>query len=919
MRNDINDNQILDSQEQIINKKVYIWIDEKIENEQNKFHYDYLFTQKNIECKKFKNVNDGFNFLNKEENILKEIVIIISGRCFNSLYYKIKNNINSIQYSPTIVIFTGNANSLINQLKMNNIYYNNDIFDTKLIFTKLSQIEDFFNNEKEPEGKHLSFETIDYLEQLIIPTYYTYLLEDVNRTEIDYFNSFLEKSFLPPTEEEIQELNKTDLKQLSFKLRNKKIQELIGQIKNKTIPKEILIKYWLSFYCSYNEFYSELNKSLRNEDKQAYFYYPFIKLCYEGVKKGFLDSYYEEIYRCSKISRFEFKKIEESFKKNQKENDFSKLIIYSRSFFSFLSNINKARTFRGATDSTYSILYIIEKIQDRNNFNNKVLNVYINDFFYCNEEEILVFPFTCFEIVDIEEIKEDKIDYKIKLKYLGNYFESEKNKLFKYLDRIIPSKYSEELIGRNILKINNCCSTWLKKEIIDIQMDKICFSLNEGEDLISFKKKDIYIINIRSSEIKQIINIYNARIIDIIQFKPNKICIFYEDGAVKILFENKENNKYYYDLSLLVYNPIKIEFLNDEDCVLVDNKNTFQFYNLKQNKSNNIKSIIEEDEILIMKKLPIDRMVYISENKNKKKFIKFIDLKQREKEINFIEINEEEKKLKVVDLIIFHDYILIVYDYRIDIMNYQSKDLELGSLKYFDYEIKNIIELSSNRIILGLYDFEKNETIIREHLLRVEDLKKNLYKFDCIGEGKIESNIIKNLLKLNESQLLINTVNNICMIYERKNEVSELLKGYFIPINKREIKIKQGNLCYNIIEQKEIKDNIFKKKEPQNQNFFHPISLNQQNIFNNQILNVNQILKNKEYYTGFQYNVNENLDDNEINNFANNNQISNNNERNNLDIVQNKLSVKNSNNNVLLNKGEDEKNNYQNRNIDNNI
>ena len=41
-----------------------------------------------------------------------------------------------------------------------------------------------------------------------------------------------------------------------------------------------------------------------------------------------------------------------------------------------------------------------------------------------------------------------------------------------------------------------------------------------------------------------------------------------------------------------------------------------------------------------------------------------------------------------------------------------------------------MIELSSNRIILGLYDNIKKESIIREQLLRIEDLENNLDKFD---------------------------------------------------------------------------------------------------------------------------------------------------------------------------------------------
>ena len=68
---------------------------------------------------------------------------------------------------------------MINQLKMNNIYYFNDLFNTKLIFDKISQIEDYIDNKFQEESD-LTFDIIDNLEQLIIPNYYQILFNDVN-------------------------------------------------------------------------------------------------------------------------------------------------------------------------------------------------------------------------------------------------------------------------------------------------------------------------------------------------------------------------------------------------------------------------------------------------------------------------------------------------------------------------------------------------------------------------------------------------------------------------------------------------------------------------------------------------------------------------------------------------------------------
>ena len=122
-----------------------------------------------------------------------------------------------------------------------------------------------------------------------------------------------------------------------------------------------------------------------------------------------------------------------------------------------------------------------------------------------------------------------------------------------------------------------------------------------------------------------------------------------------------------------------------------------------------------------------------------------------------------------------------------------------------------MIELSSNRIILGLYDSNKKESIIREQLLRIEDLENNLDKFDCIGQGNLENEMIENIIKINESQILINIKNNFCIIYERKNEISEKLKKELKDINKnkliKNIDADADNINQNIMKNGEMMNN----------------------------------------------------------------------------------------------------------------
>ena len=87
--------------------------------------------------------------------------------------------------------------------------------------------------------------------------------------------------------------------------------------------------------------------------------------------------------------------------------------------------------------------------------------------------------------------------------------------------------------------------------------------------------------------------------------------------------------------------------------------------------------------------------------------------------------------------------------------------------------------LSSKRIILGLHDSEKNESIIREHLLRIKDVKNNIERFYFIGQEILESYKIDEIIKINEAQILINLKNDSLLIYERTNEINEKLKKIF--------------------------------------------------------------------------------------------------------------------------------------------
>ena len=905
------DNDIIDIIDER-DERVYIWIDPDINNALNIYYYNYLITNKKISINRFLNVEEGFAYLIKKENEFKEVVIMISAKLFQAFYQLFRHNIKSIKVSPSILIFTSKPDLTINQLKMNNTYYNNDLFDSRLIFTNAGRILDYLNDTR-IEEYDLTFDIIETLEQLVVPNYYSYLLEDVNKSEINYFNDFLIKNFLYGKN-----------KDKNTNVGNKQIHRLVNQIKYKVLPKEILIKYWLRIYTLESEFFRVLNKSLRYNNNQAAFYYPFIKLCYEGIRKGYLTPYIKEIYRCSQIEKEEFNLIQKKFN-SDKNNTFPSLIVFSRSFLSFSTKEDEAKKFISSNRNTFSILYIIEEIQDLNNdLKNRISNASLEEFSQIpGEKEILVFPFTCFEIVKIKEKNEEGIDFEIHLKYLGNYSSYIEKQLGpNFYDKIEISNFSEELIDCGMLKVNNFFSTWKKKKKLEIKLDKIFFLLDGDEDLVGSINKEIIVYNIHTCKIKQRIKIHQKEIINIIKLPRNKICSSSKDNTIKVI-ELTDNNKHFKNINQANLYSKHFIYREDKDycCIIFLDENSNAFRILYLNNTfvyNNI--FKEEDKVLLMKKINNKKIVYITENIKGNKKIKFIDIPEQKKEEIQIDIKEDKnEKLKLIDILFFQGYILIAFNKRIDIIDYNNnvksydKPIEINdnknniksfnicidiidgkiknnikSFKFFDYDITNILILSSNKILLGFYDSLKKSSIIRENLLRIEDLKNGKDKFDCIGQGKLENYFMDNIIKINQAQILINVKNKFCVIYERKNEFSEMLKEDLIE--------------YGLIKEENIINITKKEKEEEKEEEKIP------NINNEKIsLNNKNNLKSSEVISAAPIYAlnNNNLINNNITNVINNNNV-----YNNLEEVNNNtnISLPEPNKNTLVSNNNDNNN-----------
>ena len=179
-----------------------------------------------------------------------------------------------------------------------------------------------------------------------------------------------------------------------------------------------------------------MNRDLRLSKSDDYLIY--IQMMYEGVKiKSFPFEPINELYRGTKFEKKEIEELEKFFKNKKliEGLDLPVSIVYSKSFFSFTCNRNTAEDFKD------NVLLILNNL----NADSHPGCACIKDFsFFKNENEVLVFPFSCFEIKRIIKIKNN--DYEIYLDYLGKYQNIFKGKLLKnYLKKF------QEI--QNLLKI----------------------------------------------------------------------------------------------------------------------------------------------------------------------------------------------------------------------------------------------------------------------------------------------------------------------------------------------------------------------------------------------------------------------------------------------------------------------------------
>ena len=441
-----------------IGSKVNYYISPEIKNKFNEIDDKILFSPKNIDYID----NEPYPFpSDKLNNISDE----------KFLFPSVNKNIISGEHSPFP------SENKINKEEKNHLclHIKNDILNpfNDSNEDQLDIIKNFEDGNKD-ESIQYNFENISNFRQLILPIFLYIYIANPKATEISKFNHYI----------------------LTHYSKVQKLVDLINQIFiGYQIPNEITSKYWARAYSADTNFYKEMNKDLRLDKFDKYL--TFIHMMYNGVKiKSFSFNPNCKLYRGAIFAQKEIDNLELSLK--NKSSNFPSSIFYSKSFFSFSKNKKIAKSFIEKKDNCHVglclALIIIEE------FTEGAINcpgcADIKKFsFFKKEEEILVFPFTCFEVKSIEK-KEDKdinkTYYIIHLDYLGKYKEKFNGKDPDDLIEEIPeeSLYAQQVFSTDIIDGKYKGKFFKKKsEYVDNNNnDSVIFCENDIK-----KKKEILI------------------------------------------------------------------------------------------------------------------------------------------------------------------------------------------------------------------------------------------------------------------------------------------------------------------------------------------------------------------------------------------------------------------------------------------
>ena len=436
-----------------------IWINLDKDNQQVTQCVKDLDTIDSLKIKLYNKINDAINHLKDIRFV--ETKVIVCGNLYSELILTFRENILDMYIAPKIIVFTDDSK---NFAESNKDYQdkNNTFYKYGGIATRFEEIKEFLKNdrekivEKEDEREkklnesnevQLTFEYIDCKEKLLLPLFFKVLIDKTSNDKTKKYNNMLYNKYSDENDE---------------------LKILLGAIKSmQDIPAEILSKFYARLYTADSSFHRNINKDLGLNKSDRYLW--FIKTLYEGVKLKSLSLASNNIlYRVSLISIDEIKKIKNYLNKKQKNLPAS--IVFCRAFLSFSKSKKVAEGFLKYNNNNKNlckVFFIVEK-DDNIGFNLSTHGDIEKISYFPEEEEVLFFPFSSFEIKTIKEINiEEEKGYEIQLLYLG--------------------KYLKDIEGDDNLVLNEIIipETEFKKQLID-------FGLIENEKIKTINTKKLY-------------------------------------------------------------------------------------------------------------------------------------------------------------------------------------------------------------------------------------------------------------------------------------------------------------------------------------------------------------------------------------------------------------------------------------------
>ena len=461
--------------------KRIIWIDENVNSQENQVFLEIL--KDGIKDAKFylvESVEHAFYLIKyKKETIVQKdgtkrdskifqfrlFYVIVSGSLSNKYFNEYVKATKELTILAANIIFCRDES----KHRMSAYYLDKFLNPGKVYDEKsIDKIIEYINKDESPFTNYSSilqnkkiykpgdekygdvFFNANNISDITYPYYFGQMINStfINDFDLEGFQYFL-LDYYP------------ELKDLIFPSREKKIE----------IPYYLLAKFYLHMY-TYEKvnFFKNMNFDLFNNKFDIYRIYIF--LLYHALNQKSIKQYYNKsLFRGAILSKNEMKHFDQTWKNKeelkkindncQNKDEINSCLYFSKNFMSFSKKLDVALGFMNeGNENLIPVLFEVEGIDEKEQINDfLVTNLDLDNITEYEEEDVLFLPFSCFEIISInnEEINSfGKIIKfkKINLSYIYKYKTSiheyiqkieEKEKFEVFLKEVINSEFRNEI------------------------------------------------------------------------------------------------------------------------------------------------------------------------------------------------------------------------------------------------------------------------------------------------------------------------------------------------------------------------------------------------------------------------------------------------------------------------------------------